>query len=368
MQSSLDCLIALTEVESIGPVLANRLIDFFGSPEHIFKASLTNLLQVEGINEARARRIRNFKGWKRVEEIFRICKRKDIKIVDIYSKEYPEQLRAIPDPPLVLYIKGILEDTDRASIAVVGPRRASTYGKTVTERLVSELSSMGITIVSGLARGIDTVAHRSAIDSGGRTIAVLGSGIDVPYPPENRALMKKIFNKGAVISEFPPGTKPDRGNFPRRNRIISGLSLGVLVVEARRKSGALITARFALEQGRDIFAVPGRITSELSLGTNDLIRKGAKTVLTVKDIVEELSEQFKEIINERARETRNYDLNNDEKALLELLTDEPVHVDDLTRMSTLPLYKILGVLTSLELKGLVKQAEGKRFYKIREVC
>ena len=360
-------LVALTEVETVGPVMANRLLEYFKDPESVFRASEHDLMMIEGMTRQRVKKIKGFSDWKRVENILRVCEKKSIKIVDIFSKDYPEQLKNIADPPPVIYVKGKLTEEDRLAIAVVGPRRASTYGRAVTEDLVSELSFVGITIVSGMARGIDTVAHRTSIENNGRTIAVLGSGVDVPYPPENKTLLNNISLHGAVVSEFPPGTKPDRGNFPRRNRIISGLSLGVLVVEATTDSGSLITARFALEQNREVFAVPGKITSKLSAGTNELIKKGAKPVLKAEDIIEELSAEIKGILKQRDRAREKITLTNEEATLLSLLSDKPVHVDDLTRQASLPLYRILGRLTSLELKGLVKQTAGKRFFKVREV-
>ncbi|MDP2279850.1 MAG: DNA-processing protein DprA, partial [Nitrospirota bacterium] len=242
----------------------------------------------------------------------------------------------------------------------VGSRKYSPYGKLAAEKLSSELSSMGFTIVSGMARGIDTLAHTAAINSGGRSIAVLGSGIDVPYPPENRGLMEKLSGSGYVISEFPPGTPPERENFPKRNRIISGLSLGVLVVEATADSGSLITASCALEQGKEVFAVPGNINSANSKGTNDLIKKGAKLVQNAEDVIEELAPVLKGYI--RTREKANIELSVEEKRLCDIMTAEPKHVDMLSRESKMPAQKVLGILLSLELNGIAKQAEGKKFF------
>ena len=283
-----------------------------------------------------------------------------IKIVTFSNKDYPETLKNIEDAPIVLYIKGTIQKEDRYAVAVVGSRKYSPYGKLAAEKLSSELSSMGFTIVSGMARGIDTLAHTAAINSGGRSIAVLGSGIDVPYPPENRGLMEKLSDSGYVISEFPPGTLPERENFPKRNRIISGLSLGVLVVEATADSGSLITASCALEQGKEVFAVPGNINSVNSNGTNELIKKGAKLVQSAEDVIEELAPILKGYI--RTREKANIELSVEEKRLCDIMTAEPKHVDMLSRESKMPAQKVLGILLSLELNGIAKQAEGKKFF------
>ncbi|HKW23797.1 MAG TPA: DNA-processing protein DprA, partial [Ktedonobacterales bacterium] len=269
---------------------------------------------------------------------------------------YPRLLQEIPLPPPVLYVRGTLAPADEWALAIVGTRRASAYGKQMTERLAGELARQAITVVSGLARGIDTAAHQAALAAGGRTIAVLGCGPDLVYPPENAKLAARIVEQGAVITEFPPGTQPEAGNFPARNRLISGLSLGVLVTEAPETSGALITTRFAAEQGRDIFAVPGNVTSRSSVGANRLIQDGAKMVLEVGDILSELNLhlaprqlellELREALPENASEAR----------LLALLdaSDEPGHIDDLCRASGLPVAEVSGTLVMLELKGLVR--------------
>ncbi|MFH1784401.1 MAG: DNA-processing protein DprA [bacterium] len=229
------------------------------------------------------------------------AKLKDIRILTIKDKDYPANLRFTFTPPKMLYVKGDLSDFDSVAIAVVGSRTPTAYGIKVTRELVGELSRNGVTVISGLARGIDTCAHKAALDAGGRTIAILGSGHYNIYPPENRALAEAICNSGAVISEFPLQAGPRRENFPRRNRLISGLSLGTIVVEAKQKSGSLITASFALEQGREVFAVPGNIYSKCSEGTNQLIKQGAKLVETIDDIIEEI-DSFKTIFNKKQEE------------------------------------------------------------------
>ncbi|HYQ48557.1 MAG TPA: DNA-processing protein DprA, partial [Thermodesulfovibrionales bacterium] len=257
-------------------------------------------------------------------------------------------------------VKGSYRADDRFGIAVVGSRTYSTYGQTVTQKISGELAAAGITVVSGMARGIDTFAHRSALASGGRTIAVLGSGIDVCYPSENRGLMDKIAVSGCVMSEFPPGTPPNRENFPRRNRLISGLSLGVLVVEAAEDSGSLITASIALEQNREVFAVPGNITAKNSAGTNRLIRQGAKMVTQGRDIIEELAPVLRGFIRDEKK--RNVELSSGEQEVCTCLSGEPKHIDTLAREIGLPVHRILDILLSLELKGVIRQSDGKRFY------
>ncbi|NOY64990.1 MAG: DNA-protecting protein DprA [Nitrospirae bacterium] len=352
--------IALSLIDDIGPRSIRALLDSFGDAKCVFQADIRELLQVEGIGEKRARAIKGFNRWKEVERILSLCETQEIKILTENDESYPVLLKNIHTRPFLLYLKGKILEEDRYAVAVVGPRKPTEYGVRVADMIAGELAKAGITVVSGMARGIDTVAHKAAIIRGGRTIAVLGSGIDVPYPPENAGLMKRITKSGYVVSEFPPGTKPERGNFPVRNRIISGLSLGVVVIEATNDSGALITAEYALEQNREVFSVPGMITSKRSSGTNTLIKKGAVLVESAEDIIKELAPQLKGFIREASR--RSVSLSDDESNVVKYLSKEPVHVDVLTRESKIPLNKLLSILTALELKGVVKQAEGKRFY------
>jgi len=244
-------------------------------------------------------------------------------------------------------------------VAVVGSRKPTPYGAAVAHGMAKELSAIGLTVVSGLARGIDTAAHTGALISG-RTIAVMGSGLDVPYPPENKGLMERISADGFVMTEFPPGTKPLKENFPRRNRLISGLSMGVLIVEAGADSGALITARHARAQGKEVFSVPGNISSPASTGTNELIRGGAKVVVSAKDILKELAPVLKGFI--KSEKKAKIEITEEEKALCDILSGEPVHVDEILRAAGMPPQKALPVLLGLELKGVIRQMEGKRFY------
>jgi DNA processing protein len=351
--------IALNMTPGVGPRVAARLLERFGSPAGVFGALRAELEQLRlrpETLEAIALRERHAAAE---EELVRVRELgADVLILD--DGTYPALLREIADPPPVLYLKGGLLAADRWAVAVVGTRRMTAYGRQVTERLVGELARSGVTIVSGLARGVDALAHRAALEAGGRTLAVLGSGLDRVYPTEHAGLAREIVERGAVISEFPLGTPPDALNFPRRNRIISGLSMGTLVVEAGETSGALITADFALEQGRDVFAVPGSILSPASAGPNRLIQEGAKLVASAQDILEELN-LTAVAQHEAAREALPG--NETEAALLRLLSSEPLHVDELGRTSALPVAQVSSALTMMELKGLVRQVGGMNYVR-----
>jgi DNA processing protein len=278
---------------------------------------------------------------------------------------YPSYLREVPSSPPVLYVRGEISDADRWAVAVVGTRRLTTYGRQVTKELVSALAHNGVTVVSGLARGIDGIAHKAALDAGGRTIAVLGSGVDVIYPPENRQLAEEILmeGRGAIVSEYALGAQPEGRNFPPRNRIISGLSLGVIIVEAGDRSGALITASFALEQDREVFAVPGNINSPASIGPNRLIQQGAKLVTSVEDVLEELNLTM---VNEQVAVQLALPESAEEVALLEQLTAQPTHIDELSRTSGLAPALVSSTLTLMELKGIVQQVGGMNYVRVRE--
>ena len=283
---------------------------------------------------------------------------------------YPPLLRWIAEPPPVLYVRGALQPAHEFAVAVVGSRKPSPYGKMAAQRFSTALAQQGYTVISGLARGIDRVAHESALQAGGQTLAVLGSGMNVIYPPENRRLFEQICVNGAVMSEFPFHTKPDRWNFPRRNRIISGLALGTLVVEATIRSGSLHTARHALEQGREVFAIPGRIDAPGSQGTNQLIKQGAKLVETLDDIVEEFPEIVRRSV-QRYRSPENdmtpvqaaVDLSAQEAQVLALIPSEETHVDAIIQTSQLPAHVVMSILVTLELRGLVRQFPGKLFVR-----
>ncbi|MCE5194044.1 MAG: DNA-processing protein DprA [Nitrospiraceae bacterium] len=358
----LEYWIALRDVKDIGPVTAKKLLAVYKNPKDVFNASIKELSEIKSVGPKKAKNIKEFDAWKKIDAEIAKLKNSGIQIITINDKDYPENLKAVNDSPIFIYVKSIPEKNDKFALAVVGSRKLTSYGQHITEKLSSELSQMGFTIVSGMARGIDTLAHISALKAGGRTIGVMGSGIDVPYPPENKMLMEKISSSGYVVSEFAPGTPPDKENFPRRNRLISGLSLGVLVVEAVSDSGSLITAEYAKEQKREVFAVPGNINSKNSEGTNQLIRNGAKTVLSAEDIIEKLAPSLKGFI--KSKEKAKTELTDEEKRLCDIMTAEPRHVDILSRESMMPSSRVLGILLSLELKGIVKQAEGKKFFLV----
>lgn len=354
--------LALHLVPGVGSIFFKRLIDRFKRPEAVFRASLRELVEVEGLGEKLANEIRKGPDEKAVNRELSLLEGAGGSLITMEDEDYPTRLQAIYDPPAVLYARGALMEADELAVSIVGSRRTSYYGRSVTEKISRELAEQGVTVVSGMARGIDSVAHSGAISGGGRTIAVLGCGVDVIYPPENRGLFSKIIEHGAILSEYPMGCPPEGGHFPRRNRIISGLSIGVLVVEAGDKSGSLITVKYALEQGRDVFAVPGNVGAEGSRGTNRLIKEGARVVESGADILEEILPQFKGVAkNRKGGEAPECDLDKDEKFLFERLEVSPVHIDTLIRETRLEAGKISGLLLNLELKGLVLQWPGKWF-------
>jgi len=330
------------------------------------------LLKYESLNEIKEDVIKNAiptfgkELLKLLDKELTLIKKHNIKLLTIDNDEYPSSLKYIDDPPYIIYIKGDIKKEDSLSIAVVGCRKPTIYGKMTCEKITSELVKTGFTVVSGLARGIDTIAHKVAVEHGKRTIAVLGSGLLNIYPYENKKLSSEIEKNGAILSEFSLLTKPERFNFPRRNRIISGLSLGTLVVEAGELSGALITARFALEQGREVFAIPGNINSLSSKGTNSLIKSGAKLVENVDDIIEELKNILpEEFINKKGQsELSNIKLTDIENKIYSLLSDEPQHIDSLLRKSNITINLLSSTLINLEIKGFIKQYPGKMFVKI----
>jgi DNA processing protein len=352
--------IALTMLRDIGPVGSRKLLSVFGTTEKIFHSTVEELVAMGGIGMNRARNIKAFSSWHDVEKQVKALEKRGIKAVSFEEPSFPELLREIDDAPVVIYVMGDIEPQDRYALAVVGSRKPSSYGAAVAERISGDLASMGFSIVSGMARGIDALSHKGALCVGGRTIAVLGSGLDVPYPAENKMLMQRIAGSGCVISEFPPGTPPNRENFPRRNRVISGMSLGVLVIEATSDSGSLITAQYALDQGREVFSIPGRVTSPTSEGTNELIRKGAVLTRNAEDIVEELAPVLRGFI--KSQKKLKGDMTEQEQHLCDLLSREPRQVDSISRESKMPSSTVLGILLALELKGIVKQTTGKRFY------
>lgn len=354
--------VALRMVEGVGDVTIRDLIAYFKDPSSIFNASKRELIRVDGVGEKTADAIKSFSRWDDVERELERCKKVGVRLTALTDAEYPINLKEIYNPPSLIYSKGPLLPQDKYAVAVVGTRNPDGYGRLVAEKLGEELALMGITVVSGMARGIDSIVHRAAIRVGGRTIAVLGSGIDVVYPPENRSLYQDIAMHGSCITEFPTGTKPDSVNFPRRNRIISGLSLGVVVVQATDRSGALITASCALEQNREVFAVPGDITRRQSGGTNKLIKSGAKLVEGASDILDEIAE-LRDVAGKVSSKSgaRAVELTTEENIICSALERRALHIDELSRVTGISVPKALSVLLLLELKGVVAQRAGKIF-------
>lgn len=348
---------ALRSVPFVGNVLFRRLLERFGSPEAVFQASDAALAAVKGVSAAVVTSLRDHDPRPFAERETAALARAGCRIVTLLDDEYPPLLREIADPPPFLYVRGSLAGIGTA-VAVVGSRRASAYGRTVTERMAEELSRAGVAVISGLARGIDTAAHNGALKGEAKTVGVLGCGVDVVYPAENRRLFAEMAERGAVVSEFPLGTAPLAENFPRRNRIISGISHGVLVVEAAERSGSLVTARIALDQGRDVYAIPGNITNEGSRGANRLIREGAKLVDGVDDILEELPGGS---VARRGVPMPAHDLSPAEAAVFALLSAEPLHIDRIIAKSALTVGELSAMLLRLELKGAVTQLPGKYF-------
>lgn len=358
--------LALNFVSDVGNVTFKNLINAFDSPRNVFQVSINALTKVPRVSEKIAIQIKEFNDWSKIDRELELADKSNVSIITSSDTLYPKNLLNIYDYPPLLYVKGNLTEDD-VNIAVVGSRVASTYGKFITERLCRELAMKGVTVVSGMARGIDSAAHRGALTGKGRTIAVLGSGIDVIYPQENRKLYEKISANGAVITEFPFSTEPAGPNFPSRNRIISGISLGVVVAEANEKSGSLITARSALEQGRDVFAIPGSIDAPGSRGTHKLIKEGAKLCENVYDILEEILPQI-DVASSREEPEKDVDagidtslLTNPEATVLKKIGKKPVHIDSLISNTGYSAGNLLTILLTLELNGYIEQLPGKTF-------
>ncbi len=354
--------IGFNRVAGIGPNRLRALLDYFGDIRTAWHAP-SDELRSAGLDRRSLGNLLTARSTLDLDRELERVAAANAEILTWESPGYPRLLYEIHDPPPVLYVRGTITEEDAWAVAVVGTRRASNYGREAARRLSSALARSGVTIVSGLARGIDGEAHRAALDAGGRTIAVLGCGVDQIYPPEYRNLAYQITQHGALVSDYPIGTQPEGKNFPPRNRIISGLSLGVLVVEAGERSGALITADFAAEQGRDVFAVPGPIFRQSSMGTNRLIQDGAKMVTRPDDILEELNLTMVAVQVE-ARQV--LPTNETETALLAHLSAEPVHVDDLGREVGLPIAEVSSTLALMELKGMVRQVGGMKYVVARE--
>ncbi len=354
--------VAFTLVKGIGAVRLQALLDYFGDAESAWNAPAFDLVSA-GLSKKLAERVLETRASLDLEQYMANLQAQEIQILTWDDPNYPAHLKQIDQPPPILYLKGAFSPEDAWAVAIVGTRAVTAYGRQVTEEIATVLAQNGVTIVSGLARGVDAVAHSAAVKAGGRTLAVLGSGVDRIYPPEHRALAEKIMLQGAVLSDYAPGTPPESANFPPRNRIISGLSLAVVVIEAAETSGSLITASFAAEQGRDVFAVPGNIFAPQSKGTNRLIANGAKPLLAVNDILEAL-DLTRNIERREIRKALPADPT--EAALFQLIGAEPLHVDEIRAQTGLPIDRVSSTLAMMELKGMVRQVGGMQYVAVRD--
>ena len=361
--------VALNRVPQLGTVRFRRLESYFGSLEHAWNAGPGDLKNA-GLDGRVAGEIQAARGKTSPDAEIERLSLAEVSPITWHDPGYPSRLKEIADPPPVLYVKGEILPSDERAVAVVGTRGPTTYGREAAAALTRELSQHGITIVSGLARGVDGIAHRTALENDGRTIAVLASGLDTVYPREHANLAQQARAQGAVVSEYPLGVKPDPRSFPRRNRLISGISLGTLVIEAGEGSGSRWTVYHALEQDREVFCVPGSIFSPNSRLTNQLIQEGAKLVCNADDILEELNltAVTKQIEMPLAMETESPHGDGDEVSLLGYLSDDPVHIDDIRRSAGLPITAVSGMLTMLELNGMARQVGCMHYVRTREVA
>jgi DNA processing protein len=353
--------LALGRIKGLGCVGFKKLAARFADPTKIFSASSAELAQVEGLPRDVIDGLLNFSDWVEIDKEIRHAREAGIDLVPFTHPSYPARLRMIADPPPFLYVKGAIRAEDDKAVAIVGSRSASDYGRRVARDLARGLANLGFTVVSGMARGIDGTAHQTVLQAGGRTIAVLGSGVERAYPPEHDNLYRHISETGAVISELPIGTRPMAFNFPARNRLISGLSLGVVVVEATEKSGSLITAAMAVEQGREVFAVPGEAGASRSRGAHQLIRQGAKLVETVEDIIEEIAPQLLRRSGAAVPpppRTLPPSAGEQARKILALLQENTLQVDQVIERSALPAAQVLEILLDLELQGFIRQSPG----------
>lgn len=350
-------------IKGIGAVRMQALMQHFGNLELAWRAAPIELARA-GLSLKLIERIIQARENVDLEKLWAKIESQDIKILTWEDEAYPQRLKEIEQPPPVLYLRGKYLPEDVFAVAVVGTRRVTAYGRQITEELSAFLATNGITVISGLARGVDAIAHQTCLKAGGRTIGVLGSGVDRIYPPEHRALAEKMIEHGAIISDYPPGTPPEASNFPPRNRIVSALSLAVVVVEAGETSGALITAEFAAEQGREVFAVPGSILAPQSKGTNKLIQNGALPLLSVNDLMQALDLTR---MGEHKAARKIIPTDETEARLMNVLGDEPLHVDEIRNQTELPIERVSATLALMELKGMVRQVGGMNYVAVREV-
>lgn len=349
-------------IKGIGAVRMQGLVSYFGDMEVAWNADSDSLAEA-GLGAKVIERVLAARETVSLDKVWEKIESQGIKILTWGDEEYPARLKEIDQPPPVLYIRGEYLPDDLFAVAIVGTRKVTPYGRQVTEEIASFLAANNMTVISGLARGVDAIAHQTALKAGGRTIGILGSGVDKIYPPEHRGLAEQMMERGAIISDYAVGTPPDASNFPPRNRIISGLSLAVVVIEAAETSGALITADFAAEQGREVFAVPGSILAPQSKGTNRLIQKGALPLLTPADLMQAL-----DLTRVGAQKSARKILPADETEarVLSVLSSEPLHVDEIRNQADLPIEKISATLALMELKGMVRQVGGMNYVAMRE--
>lgn len=362
-----SAIIALNMVPGIGSIRLNRLIGRFGAPENVFEATARELAEVGGIGTEIIRYITYFNDFYSVENEIKECSDKDIRIITVMDDNYPRQLRNIFDPPSILYCAGLYDKwpANALNIGIVGTRMATDYGERALKKILSEMkqTKLCFSVVSGMARGIDTIAHMEAIRENIYTAAILGFGLNKIWPFDKHYIAQHIIKAGVLISEFPLNMMALKQNFPRRNRIISGLSEGVLVVEAGERSGALITSNYALEQGRDVFAIPGSIFSDKSIGANNLIKQGAKSVMSIYDITEEFELLAKPKERNVQQELNLLKLDENEKTVYETMNYEKKHIDNISIESNIVINQLSPILTILEMKGIVKQLAGKNFIR-----
>lgn len=359
--------LALHLISGLGRRSISRLVDRFGRPERVFQATVNDLQQAAWLKKDVARRILARSFLRDPEQELRKVERIGGRVITLHDAEYPRQLRQIPDPPLLLYARGRPFPADLNTVAMVGSRTPTPYGLKTARGIAADLCRNGVGVVSGMARGIDTAAHTGALDAEGYTVAVMGTGLDRIYPSSNRMLHERIAEQGTLLTDFPLGTAPEGRNFPLRNRIISGLSLGVIVVEAAEKSGSLITASLALDQGREVFAVPGSVHSLRSVGCHFLLKHGAALADSARDVMDGLgltSDHPAPCLAETSEAgSPEASLGEEEQGIYGMLGDDPVHVDDIVRASRLGVEKVLGLLTKMELTGLIEQLPGKLFVR-----
>ena len=369
--------LGLNMVPGVGAVTYRKLLNVFHDPEEVFSAHFSSFRSIPGLPEKTIANIVQFDVERAVQQECEAILSSGAHIVTWEDEDYPDALKNIFDPPPVLYVKGRRLHAHDVMVAIVGSRKSSTYGRSVADQLARQFALKGVTVVSGMARGIDSAAHRGAMHAGGQTIAVLGCGVDVVYPPEHADLYQEIVQKGTLLSELPMTTKPDRRNFPARNRIISGLSLATIVVEAGEQSGALITADMALEQGRDVFAVPGNITSGSSKGTNHLIKQGAALIEHADDVLNAISSEIRRELHQDTQPELPLQsaqpgllspsiplaLTPHEATIFNIVSTEPMHIDEVAMQAQLTSGIVSATLMMLEMKNLVRQLAGKMFVR-----